>query len=237
MRLNFDMHTHILPGVDDGAKNIEESLVLIDRLVKAGITDICLTPHYYTHKESMTDFTARRDAAFRELASHVGDKVRLHLGAEVFVTQYLFTSEYDLTKVCYNGTRYMLTEFPYSSNFSGETMSLINTLMNNHRIIPVLTHVERYPYLLKHPQVLEELIYMGIIIQSNACSFSEFSLRRKLLKLLNNGYIQVIGSDAHSLNRNTPDAFNSLYGLLEKKNMTDIIPDINSVSKGILLGK
>ncbi len=233
----YDMHSHILPGVDDGAQNLEDSLVLIDRLKKAGITDICLTPHYYTHKESMYDFVERRDKAYEALKTKVGNNVNLHLGAEVFVTDYLFTTPYDLSKVCYNGTKYMLTEFGYRSTFQGDTLKNINNLMNNHGITPVLTHVERYPYLLKHPDALEELIYMGVLIQSNACSYSEFSLKRKLTKLLANGYIHVIGSDAHSLNRNSPDAFVTLEEHLKKKGIEDIINNINLNSRKILSGK
>ena len=234
MKLLFDMHTHILHGVDDGAKNIEESLTLINRLRRAGITDICLTPHYYTHKESLNDFLIRRNSAFAELSSYVGDDVKLHLGAEVYVTKYLFSNEEDLKKVCYEGTSYMLTEFPYSSTFEGESMVYINKLISNYRITPVLAHVERYPYLLKHLNVLEELIDMGIIIQSNACSFAEFPLRLKLTKLLRNGYIQVMGSDAHSLNRNNPDSCNILNEHILNKIDSSVIAEINDISANIL---
>ena len=74
MKLLYDMHSHILPAVDDGAKNIEESLTLINRLRRAGVTDICLTPHYYTHKESLKDFVNRRNKAYLELKSYVSDE-------------------------------------------------------------------------------------------------------------------------------------------------------------------
>ncbi len=234
MKLLYDMHSHILPGVDDGAKNIDESLTLINRLMRAGVTDICLTPHYYTHKESLKDFVTRRDSAFAELSSYVSKDVNLHLGAEVFVTKYLFSSEEDLKSVCYNGTSYMLTEFPYSSTFEGESMVYINKLISNFKITPVLAHVERYPYLLKHTDVLEELIDMGVIIQSNACSFAEFSLKHKLTKLLKFGYIQVIGSDAHSLTRNTPEAYNTLNDHILKKLSSHFIDDINAMSSAVL---
>ena len=234
MKLLYDMHTHILPGVDDGARNIDESLTLINRLSCAGITDICLTPHYYTHRESLTDFLKRRTTAFHELSSYVSDDVNLHLGAEVYVTKYLFSNEDDLKKVCYNGTSYMLTEFPYSSHFEGESMVYINKLINNYGIKPVLAHVERYPYLLKHINVIEELIDMGMLIQTNACSFTEFSLKLKLTKLIKNGYIHLVGSDAHSLNRNTPDAYNNLNDHIIKKLNTSVISDINNTSANIL---
>lgn len=235
MKLLYDMHSHILPGVDDGAKSVEESLSLINRLTKCGVTDICLTPHFYTHKESLSDFLKRRNEAFDLLKSKVGDKVNLHLGAEVFVTKYLFSNEENLKSVCYDSTDYMLTEFPYSSTFSGETMNYISKLMNNHGIKPILAHVERYPYLMKHLDVLEELIYMGVMIQSNACSFTEFPLKIRLTKMLKNGYIQLIGSDAHSLSRNSPDAFSALSALEGKKIPKDVFDDINKNSKEIFM--
>ncbi len=234
MKLLFDMHTHILPRVDDGAKNVEESLILINRLRRAGVTDICLTPHYYTHKESLADFLKRRNNAFAELSSYVSDDVHLHLGAEVYVTKYLFSNDEKLNSVCYSGTEYMLTEFPYSSTFEGESMVLINKLISNYGITPVLAHIERYPYILKHLDVIEELIDMGVVIQSNACSFTEFPLKLKLTKLLKKGYISLIGSDAHSLNRNTPDAYNVLNEHIAKKLNHCIISDINRISAKIL---
>ena len=234
MKLKYDMHTHILHGIDDGARTLEDSLTLISRLKRAGITDICLTPHYYTHKESLRDFVKRRNNAFIELNSHVSDDVKLHLGAEVYVTKYLFSNEDDLKSVCYDGTNYMLSEFPYSSTFAGESMIYINKLMNNYGIIPVIAHVERYPHLLKHQNVLEELIDMGVVIQSNACSFADFPLKLRLTKMLKKGYIHIIGSDAHSLDRNPPDSFNQLNELISKKLGVGVVSDINDNSFDIL---
>lgn len=235
MKLLYDMHSHILPAVDDGAKSVEESLTLISRLKRSGVTDICLTPHFYTHKESLADFVKRRNEAFDLLKSKVGDEINLHLGAEVYITKYLFSNEESFRNVCYDGTEYMLTEFPYTSTFSGETMSYISKLMNNHGIKPILAHVERYPYLLKHLDVLEELIYMGVMIQSNACSFAEFPLKLRLTKMLKNGYIQLIGSDAHSLTRNSPDAFSTLVALEGKKIPKEVFENINRNSQEIFM--
>ncbi len=234
MKLLYDMHTHILPAVDDGAKSIEDSLTLINKLRRAGVSHICLTPHFYTHKESLKEFLERRNRAFTELSSYVSDDVTLHLGAEVYITKYLFSNEDDLKSVCYNGTKFMLTEFPYSSTFEGESMVFINKLINNYGITPVLAHIERYPYLLKHLDVVEELIDMGVIIQSNACSFSEFPLKIRLTKMVKNGYIHIIGSDAHSVNRNSPDFFSFLNEHIDKKLGPDVKLRINNISEEIL---
>lgn len=234
MKFLYDMHTHILPSVDDGARSVEDSLTLINKLRRAGVSDICLTPHFYTHKESLKDFLERRNRAFVELSAYLNNDVTFHLGAEVYVTKYLFSNEVDLKYACYEGTSYMLTEFPYSSTFEGESMVFINKLINNYGITPVLAHVERYPYLLKHLDKVEELIDMGVIIQSNACSFSEFPLKFKLTKMLKNGYIHIIGSDAHSVNRNSPDFYNNINEHIDKKSISEVKSRINNTSCEIL---
>ena len=56
----YDMHSHILPGIDDGCKTVEESLTIINRHIKNGVKNICLTPHFYTNEESIEDFISRR---------------------------------------------------------------------------------------------------------------------------------------------------------------------------------
>lgn len=234
MKLLYDMHSHILPAMDDGAKNIDESLILINRLKRCGITDICLTPHFYTHRESLETFLDRRDSAYRLLSDYADGSVRFHLGAEVYVTKYLFSNELNLHLACYNGLSYMLTEFPYSSTFEGESMLHINRLINNYGITPVIAHVERYPYLLKHPRVADELLSMGVVFQSNACSFLKFPLKHKLIRMLEEEQIQIIGSDAHSLSRNTPDAFDPLDKLIEKKLSTAAFSGVNEACSKIL---
>ena len=234
MNLQFDMHSHILFGVDDGAQSVEDSKALVAELKKTGVKTLCLTPHFYTNKESLSDFLKRRNEAYESFKAELGNEIDVRLGAEVYVTKYLFANEEDLTSVCYEGTKYMLTEFSYQSKFSAETMRNINTLVSNYGITPVLAHVERYPYLMKHHEVLEDLIYMGVMVQTNACSLSEFRLRFKLLKMLKRGYIHLVGSDAHSLLRNSPSAFTFANELLSKKLSAEMIEEINKNSAEVL---
>ena len=67
MLLKYDLHTHILPATDDGAQTVEESLTILEALKDKGVENICFTPHFYTHKESIEDFLARREAGYNEL--------------------------------------------------------------------------------------------------------------------------------------------------------------------------
>ncbi len=216
MKLSYDLHTHILPSFDDGARNTQAALELISKLNEQGITNICLTPHFYTHKESVEDFLSRRDEAFFDFKPYIPEGVNIKIGAEVFVTQYLFTQEADLKPLCIEDTPYMIAEFPYESDFKGESLSHLQKLFNIG-IVPIIPHVERYPNLFNNKALLDQLIYMGVVVQSNAVSFRDFFKRIKLINLIKNGYIHVLSSDAHSMTRNTPEAFSDALEHIRKK--------------------
>ena len=200
----YDMHSHILPGIDDGAPSVEKSLVILNELKKQGVTNVCLTPHFYTNEISAEDFAAQRQHA---------------VGAEVYVTRYMFNGD-DFSCACYGNSNYILTEFAYTSQFSSHTMEYFVKLTENYNMIPVLTHVERYPALINDPSIIGELKDMGVIIQTNTNSYTKkasFFSKLKLIKLIKGGYIDVIGSDAHSLTHNDPRTFTEALDFISAK--------------------
>ena len=85
----YDMHSHILPGIDDGAPSVEKSLVILNELKKQGVTNVCLTPHFYTNEISAEDFAAQRQHAIDNLMPHIPDGMKVVVGAEVYVTRCL----------------------------------------------------------------------------------------------------------------------------------------------------
>lgn len=205
----YDMHSHILPAFDDGAKTVEDSLQLIDCLRKQGVTNICLTPHFYTNEMSYEEFLKKREEAFRRFEPYIPEDIHIVLGTEVFMTSYILNNE-DLSKITYGQSRYILTELGYSSTFSERTMYYFYALMENFRLIPVLPHVERYEHLMDHPDMIEELRDMGIVIQSNISNYADkapFLKKRKMMKLMQNGLIDILGTDAHSFTHNTPELY------------------------------
>lgn len=235
MYLKYDLHTHILPLIDDGAKSVEESLKLIDALIKNGVENICLTPHLYTHKESVEDFLLRREESFRQIKNLIPQGVNVKLGAEVYVTKYLFSEERDLRPLCIEGTNYMITEFSYNSDFSGDTMRHILRL-RDFGIIPVIPHVERYPSLMKNKSLLEELIYMGVIIQSNFISFTQPLLRGKLIKYLKSGHIHVLSTDVHNESRNAPESIKEAENFILKKCSVSVFETLNNNARDLFEG-
>ncbi len=236
MLLKYDLHTHILPATDDGAKDLEESMVLVAALREKGVENICFTPHFYTHNESIEDFLSRRDEGYLTIKASLAEDINVKLGAEVYVTKYLFSEERDLRPLCIDGTDYMLTEFSYNSEFSSETMRMISRIMD-FAIIPILPHVERYPYLLKNTGKLQELIDMGVIIQSNYVSYTEYGVKRKLIKLLQKGYVHILSSDVHNMDRNSPALSEQGLEYIKKKCSDDVIECMQDNMKNVFDGK
>lgn len=236
MQIYYDVHTHIIPCIDDGSQSVEESLSLIEALNNQGVENIVLTPHFYTHKESAEDFISRRDEAYKELKDLIPDYVNVKLGAEVYVTEYLFAQERDLSPLCIEGTNYMITEFSYDSDFTGKSLTKLRRL-KDLGFIPVLPHVERYSALMKKKSRLEELIDMGVIIQSNFNSFTEQGKARKLLKFLNCGYIHILSTDVHSFFRNAPDSICKAMDVITKKCSFDVIHTLNENARDIFEGR
>lgn len=109
----YDMHSHILPGIDDGAPSVEKSLVILNELKKQGVTNVCLTPHFYTNEISAEDFAAQRQHAIDKLMPHIPDGMKVVVGAEVYVTRYMFNGD-DFSCACYGNSNYYLPSLHYT---------------------------------------------------------------------------------------------------------------------------
>lgn len=215
----YDMHSHILPAFDDGAKTVEDSISLIESLKSQGVTNICLTPHFYTNERSLERFLEKRARAFEKFKPYIPDDVNLVLGTEVYVTSYLFNND-DLSQITYGKSNYILTEFPYSMQFNEKDMQWIYILMQNHRLIPVIPHVERYEYLMSHNDIIRDLKDLGVVIQTNISNYTDkasFFKKRKLLKMIDGGLIDILGSDTHSFTHSTPEVFSQACKTIEAK--------------------
>ncbi len=228
----YDMHSHILPEMDDGSKSVEMSLEIIDKLRAQNVKNICLTPHYYTNEESMYKFLERREESLEKLKPVLPNDVNICVGAEVYVTEYLFNND-DLSGICYGNSKYILCEFPFSSHFSERTMEYFYKLKGNYGLKPVLTHIERYEHLMADEGLVEELCDEDIIIQTNVGAFKGFSQKRRLLKYIKRGYIDIVGTDCHSLTRGNPDEYTPTMELIKNKCGQEYVDHIINTSAEI----
>lgn len=228
----YDMHSHILPQLDDGSKSVELSLEIINRLRKQNVNNICFTPHYYSNEMSIADFVSQREKSAKKLLPNLPDDVNVCIGAEVYVTSYLFNNR-DLSPLCYGNSKYILCEFPFGSSFEGQTLDYLYRLQGNYGLKPVLTHIERYYNLMANEGAIENLVDEGVIIQSNVGAYKGFSQKRKLLKYIKRGYITVLGTDCHSLQRGNPDEYLTTVNLIKDKCGKEYVKDIVDTSAKI----
>ena len=162
-----ELHCHILPGIDDGAKDLDMSMSLIRKELQDGAAGIVFTPHFHYERISVEQFTARRKAAFLQVsAACKAEGLRLagKMGAEVFYSTAL--PSLDLRQLAFAGSNYILIEFPTTMHPPGidETLYAIRA----QGYTPILAHVERYPFVTEDPTLLYNWVCDGCLAQINA---------------------------------------------------------------------
>jgi len=137
----IDLHSHLLPGVDDGSRAVEQSVKVLGELAAQGVTDICLTPHLRAAQVEAGP-PELHDRAFAGLSAHAPAVPRLHRGAEVMLDRPLAVDPHRIRRVTLGGTRYILVEFPRMVALETVTNALTRILDTG--LIPLLAHPERY---------------------------------------------------------------------------------------------
>lgn len=194
----IDLHTHILPAIDDGAATLEESLALLSQEKDNGVDTVVLTSHFRAQVQKPQEFLSARQSAYETLLAQTDGSIRLVLGAEVLYSEYLAGIE-NIRDFCLSGTDYLLLEMPYHAPFGEKVFSAVARLRDEHGIIPILAHVERYEAIRRDARLLYRFRELGCLMQVNADSLLEksLSMRRFLAKLLHRGEIDLLGSDCH----------------------------------------
>lgn len=213
-----DLHTHILPGIDDGAKNIEQSIQLLKAEIATGVNQIAFTPHFYFERQLPDDFLKAREQSHQRLmqeAERQGLRFQGKLAAELFFSTGL--TQLDLKQFCIEGTNYLLMEFSMRPDISLIEDVLFDIL--GEGFIPILAHVERYHFLMDNPELLEKWIHQGVLIQVNAGSLLKKGKTSKFLrKLIQWGMVHIISSDVHSLDRRPPNLAEGMAELKKYQN-------------------
>ena len=210
----IDIHTHILPGIDDGPSDIEESLNIIEKGINAGIKTFVLTPHIREDSDwnkidkiNKTFLLLKKECAVRRL-----DAQLVH-GAEIFLIPSLPERLKDNTSIIINGKgRYALVELPFYQ-LPIYTEDVFFKLLIG-KITPIIAHPERCIYMDGKVDVIKKWVDNGIKIQVNTGSLNgQYGMRVKRFArgLLKNGLVHFLGSDVHSIN----DGFSSFTRAIE----------------------
>lgn len=216
-RQMVDMHCHVLFGVDDGSRDLDESVKMLKIAEKNGIVRMILTPHYKeSHHNPSKETLLSRFEELKKAKSEQGIKVELALGNEVMYF-YDFRERYEQGRILtLNGTDRLLIEFHPQDEYSYVRNAVDEVLGSG--FIPILAHVERFECMVRDPARAMELHDMGCEIQMNAADYMGAigsGIRKYLMGLLDEGVIDYVGTDAHDAKRRTPDVkgcLKELYG-------------------------
>lgn len=210
----IDFHSHVLPGIDDGSSSVDESLELLARSAEQGIEIVCATSHFYPDREDPESFLRHRERAWNLLSEKIKeDSPKVVLGAEVYY--FVGISRNDMIEDLRIGdTGILLLEMPFRE-WSDAMVREIAALNDRRGVRVMLAHIERY---LKdqNRDVWEFLLDNGVIMQSNADFFLDWRTKHKSHRMLKEGRVHVISSDAHNLKDRRPRIGEALEALSER---------------------
>ncbi len=209
----IDLHTHILPGVDDGSKSAEESAQMLRLSWEQGVSLMAATPHFYPQQDMPEAFLSRRQAAVDRLSYDTADMPKLLLGAEVAYFNGIGSSK-DMRCLCIGDSSLMLVEMPFRPWTSREIADVCG--LQNLGIVPVLAHIDRYDKKGQLFTYLDTLLGEGVLLQCNGVAFSGRFSSAKWLRLLAEGKIAFLGSDCHNMGARPP-ALDKAMQVISKK--------------------
>ena len=192
-----EVHCHILPHVDDGAKDLEMALKMIEEEYQQGVRRIIATPHYHIgyYKKEFSELCTVFEK-LKERAKENYPDLELALGNEIFYSAGVLQHLEEGKAGTLAGTRYVLVEFRTDDSWR-HIQEALTTLLRA-RYIPVVAHVERYRNVIGDKAHMEEMGQMGVLLQMN---FSSVKHYRRWIK---EGYIDLFGTDCHNLLDRSP---------------------------------
>lgn len=201
-----DIHTHILPGVDDGAKNLDQAMELLQLAWDNGTAAVILTPHYRGRYRRNTPEQLRQVfAELQQRAAQQLPEMQLYLGNEAGIEQELAERLLEGRVLSLNGGDYVLLEFHTASSAPQIVEGVLEIL--NCGFTPVIAHAERYDSFCQNKKLAQEVIDFGALIQVNADSIlggAGSAPKRCALRLLRKAQVHFVASDAHDATRRHP---------------------------------
>lgn len=205
-----DLHTHILPGVDDGAGSVEEALRMTEALYGQNVHTAVCTPHFNPTRMSLQEFIRRRSEAMAEMGS---SRVKLLSASETALHEYLFHYP-DLSGLCIEQTRYLIIELSFHKKWKKTPYQSLERMMDYYDLIPIIAHIDRYPAANKRS--IRRLRELGCLLQMNSEAILTPASRRRALRWLRNGDIDVLGSDCHNMTNRRPELSPALAIIRER---------------------
>lgn len=216
-----DLHTHILPGMDDGAKTVEDSLAMLRMEYDQGVDTVALTPHFYRDRENPKRFLHRRRESAVALARRVlelseQERARLPqmiLGAEVAWWPGMGEWE-ELPELCIGDTNNLLLELPFTP-WNDRMIHELYEFFGGTGITPIIAHLERYLKIQK-PEHIREVLELGVPVQVSSDILLHPMARGGAMKLLKQNQAHIVASDCHDCVKRPPNVAAAMDVLRKK---------------------
>lgn len=209
----IDIHAHVLYGVDDGARTLEESCELIEQAAASGFAAIVATPHY-SRRRGVNGYEERLEQLKQAISERKLD-VQLYLGQETYYHEELPERLKDGKAFTMNDTLHVLVEF--DTNVSFQSMYRAIRRFQTSGYLPILAHMERYECL-RDEKHLSELCSSGCLLQMNYESLEGHWLSpdvRWCRKQVKNGNIHFLATDMHRIDYRSPEIQTAFKWLIE----------------------
>ncbi len=229
----YDLHCHILPRMDDGAKSSDVSLAMLREMQRQGCRGLIATSHYYD-EETIEEFLKRREGSYNRLCEVLEQNgmeewiESIGLGAEAAYYPGL-ASDPDLEKLCFMNpltgerTNYLLLEMPFM-RWTSQTIQDVQTLIYDREMIPIIAHLERF-YDFAGDEKIRDLLNLNVIIQMNSGALLHKESRSTALQMVKTGVTQVLGTDSHNTDTRSPNMAEGIR-ILSKNGLTQDIEEI-----------
>lgn len=237
MSVLIDAHSHILPGIDDGSKSLEQSIAMLRMEAEQGIKQVVATPHFYPQHDSPERFLARRAKAEEKLREEMEKYVglpELFIGAEVYYFNRMSESDI-ISELTIAEKGCILIEMPHAP-WSESMYRELENIYIKRGLIPVVAHIDRYIGRFRTFGIPRRLAELPVMIQANAEFFLDRSTSAMALRMLKQGRIHFLGSDCHNLDSRKPNMKGAL-DLIVKRLGEDALSRINSHGKDLLRGR
>lgn len=233
----LDLHCHILPGLDDGAPDLETAIEMAKIAVEDGIDTIVATPHFLEGSmENCKQQILQKVSEFQKALEAEGILLKVLPGAEVYIspiTPRLLMND-EIITINHKG-KHLLVELPMQNVPDFVKQVLFELKVNG--VTPIIAHPERNLEMSSKPEMILELASEGCLLQINAGSITGLygeKVRTTAQLLVRNGLVHLIGSDAHSTGGRSPRILKALK-IAERLN-PGIMEEIFSYSKKVLIG-
>ena len=198
----IDIHSHILPNIDDGSRSIEETFNLIREAKNVGFDAIVTTSHYMEGYYETN--VPEREVWLNAICENMQVKnidMKLYLGNEIYMSENIIKLLEERKASTINDTSYVLFELPLNV----EPLNLYDVIyeLQQYKLVPILAHPERYSFVQKEPELIYDLVEKGVLMQANYGSIiGQYGKKAQMivLKLLEGNMIHMFGSDVHRQN-------------------------------------